>query len=189
MRCELYPDDDPVLIELELDDVLRGDPIDMAVFVFDRGDTAKISQCCRLAFKLKQEDYDDAHEPWRMRYSALQNVTLNLPRVAYKAQGEDQALFTELTQLMELAQKAHIQKRDFIEKLLSQGENGPLALLSMNKDGQPYLRMHRVSYLIGMVGLNELVKIHTGEELHESDEAYRFGLKVIAHMKLLAERQ
>ena len=54
-------------------------------FVFDRGETAKISECCRLSFKLEQSDLDDATQPWRMRYSALQNVTLNMPRVAYRA--------------------------------------------------------------------------------------------------------
>jgi ribonucleoside-triphosphate reductase (formate) len=50
------------------------------------------------------------------------------------------------------------------------------------------LRMHRVTYLVGMVGLNELVQHHTGEELHESDDAIKFGLKVIAHMNLVAAR-
>jgi ribonucleoside-triphosphate reductase len=37
-----------------------------------------------------------------------------------------------------------------------------------------------------MVGLNELVQVHRGEQMHESDEALRFGLKVIAYTKLLA---
>jgi ribonucleoside-triphosphate reductase len=90
--------------------------------------------------------------------------------------------------MMEVACRAHLEKKAFLEKLLSQGERGPLALLTMNQDGQSYLRMHRVSYLLGMVGLNELVKIHTGQELHETPEAFRFGLKVIAHMKLLADK-
>ncbi len=58
----------------------------------------------------------------------------------------------------------------------------------MDKDGESYLRMRRVTYLIGMVGLNEMVQFHTGEELHESDEALKFGLKVIAHMNLTASR-
>ena len=48
--------------------------------------------------------------------------------------------------------------------------------------------MHRVTYLIGMVGLNEMVQIHLGKQLHESDEAMKFGLKVIAYMKLLADK-
>ncbi|MCX7770794.1 MAG: anaerobic ribonucleoside-triphosphate reductase [Proteobacteria bacterium] len=157
-------------------------------FVFDRGNTAKISECCRLSFKLEKSDFEDAKQPWKMRYSAIQNVTINLPRIAYEAKGDDTKLFNLLTERIELAVKAHIQKRMFLEKLLSQGERGPLALLTMNKDGQPYLRMHRVSYLIGMVGLNELVQYHLGQEMHESDFAIKFGLKVIAHMKLLCDR-
>jgi len=157
-------------------------------FVFDRGSTAKISQCCRLSFKLKQSDYDDAKEPWRMRYCALQNVTLNLPRLAYNSNKDDAKLFANLSSMIELAVKAHVEKKAFIEQLLSLGENGPLALLTMNKDGAPYLRMKRATFLIGMVGLNELVKVHTGEELHESKKSLKFGLKVIAHMKLLTEK-
>ena len=157
-------------------------------FVFDRGSTAKISQCCRLSFKLKQSDYDDAKQPWKMRYCALQNVTINLPRLGYNSKKDDAKLFANLSSMIELAVKAHVEKKAFIEQLLSLGENGPLALLTMNKDGAPYLRMKRATFLIGMVGLNELVKIHFGEELHESKKALKFGLKVIAHMKLLTEK-
>ncbi len=157
-------------------------------FVFDRGETAKISECCRLSFKLDQTDLEDAKEPWKMRYCALQNVSLNLPRIAYLAKGDDTQLFSKLTEFIEVAIKAHLEKKLFIEKLLSVGERGPLALLAMNRDGSPYLRMHRASFLIGMVGLNELVQIHTGQELHQSRQAFKFGLKVIAHMKLLVDK-
>lgn len=157
-------------------------------FVFDRGDTAKISECCRLSFKLEQSDLEDANQPWKMRYSALQNATVNLPRLAYRAGGDDSKLFQYLTEMVELACQAHIEKRAFLERLLSQGERGPLALLTMNKDGQSYLRMHRVSFLLGMVGLNEMVKIHTGKELHDGEDAFKFGLKIIAHMKLVADK-
>jgi ribonucleoside-triphosphate reductase len=157
-------------------------------FVFDRGETAKISECCRLSFKLDQTDLYDAQEPWKMRYCALQNVTLNLPRIAYLSKGEDTQLLSRVTQFVEMAVKAHLEKKAFIEKLLSLGEKGPLALLAMDRDGTAYLRMHRASFLIGMVGLNELVQIHTGHEMHESKQAFKFGLKVIAHMKLLVEK-
>ena len=157
-------------------------------FVFDRGETAKISECCRLSFKLEQSDLDDAKEPWKMRYSALQNVTLNLPRVGYYAAGDDAKLFEKLDEMFSLAVKAHQQKRAIIEKLLAMGDRGPLALLTMNLDGQQYLRMHRVTYLIGLLGLDELVQYHVGEELHESERAFRLGLKVIAHLKLACER-
>jgi ribonucleoside-triphosphate reductase len=88
----------------------------------------------------------------------------------------------------ELAVKAHKEKRSFLEKLLSLGENGPLSLLTMNRDGMPYLRFNLASHLIGMVGLNEMVQIHTGEELHNSKKALKFGLKIIAHMNLLTDK-
>jgi ribonucleoside-triphosphate reductase (formate) len=157
-------------------------------FVFDRGDTAKISECCRLSFKLDEFDLLDAKQPWRMRYSALQNVSLNLPRIAYMAKGDDTRLFHLITERFLLMVKAHKEKRAFIERLLSSGEDGPLSLLTMNRDGMPYLRMNRASHLVGMVGLNEMVQIHAGEEMHESKKALKFGLRIIAHMKLLADK-
>jgi anaerobic ribonucleoside-triphosphate reductase len=155
-------------------------------FVFDRGNTAKISECCRLSFKLEKSDLDDAHYPWRMRYCALQNVTLNLPRIAYQCGGDDTRLFAKINESFNMAVRAHLQKKEFLERLLALGDNGPLALLTMKKDGQSYLRMNRATFLVGMVGLNEMVQVHRGEQLHESDEALKFGLKVIAYMKLLA---
>ncbi len=157
-------------------------------YVFDRGETAKISECCRLSFKLEEADLLDAKEPWRMRYCALQNVSLNLPRLAYMAKNDDTKLMNLITDRFILAVKAHKEKRVFMEKLLSLGENGPLALLTMNRDGMPYLRFNHASHLIGMVGLNEMVQIHTGEEMHSSKRALKFGLKVIAHMKILTDK-
>ncbi|MFH1825908.1 MAG: anaerobic ribonucleoside-triphosphate reductase [bacterium] len=156
-------------------------------YVFDRGDTAKISECCRLSFKLEKSDLDDAREPWRMRYSALQNVTINLPRVAYKAKGSDEELYKLIDHNLELAAQAHIQKKQFIEELLAEGQNGPLAMLTMKRDGSPYLRMWRVSYLMGILGLNEMIQAHTGQELHQSNGALKWGLKIISHMKLKCE--
>ena len=157
-------------------------------FVFDRGETAKISECCRLSFKLEESDILDAKQPWRMRYCALQNVSLNLPRIAYLAHGDDAKLFSLISERFELAVKAHKEKRSFLEKLLSLGEDGPLSLLTMNRDGMPYLRFNLASHLIGMVGLNEMVQIHKGEEMHDSRKALKFGLRIIAHMNLLTQK-
>ena len=157
-------------------------------FVFDRGDTAKISECCRLSFKLEASDIEDAKQPWKMRYSALQNVTINLPRLAFRAQGDDTKLFALLTEKIQLAAKAHGQKKKFIERLMSLGKGGPLSLLAMDLDGEPYLKLHKCSFLIGMVGLNELIRVHMGQELHDSDESIKFGLKVIAHMNIVCNK-
>ena len=105
-------------------------------FVFDRGETAKISECCRLAFKLRKSDFDDAKTPWKMRFSALQNVTVNLPRAGFEADRDDEHLFELLTERLELVAKAHQQKKKFTEKLVKLGNKGPATLLSMKLDGE-----------------------------------------------------
>ncbi|MDD5772572.1 MAG: anaerobic ribonucleoside-triphosphate reductase [bacterium] len=156
-------------------------------FVFDRGETAKISECCRLSFKLEGTDFDDAKEPWRMRYSAIQNVTVNLPRIAYLAKHDDAKLFELIDKQLELSCQAHREKKAFIEKILSLGSKGPLAMLTMKRDDYPYLKMHRATYLLGILGLNEMVQYHLGKQLHEDNDMLKFGLKIIAHMNLKAK--
>jgi anaerobic ribonucleoside-triphosphate reductase len=153
-------------------------------FVFDRGDEVTVSQCCRLKLKLSAEQLDETKTPEKMRFSALQNVTVNLPRIAYKAGGSDSALLMEVNRTLELVAKAQVQKRDFIQELFDLGPDGPLGLLTQNLDGEPYLKMDELTYLAGIIGLNELVQVHTGQQLHESDEALRFGLKVMSAMNL-----
>ncbi len=153
-------------------------------FVFDRGDEVTVSQCCRLKLKLSQEQLRETDTPEKMRFSALQNVTINLPRAAYKAHSNDAALFMELGRSLEIVGKAHLQKKQFIQSLVDLGAEGPLGLLTQELDGAPYLKMDGLTYLAGVIGLNELVQVHTGQQLHESDEALRFGLKVISFMNL-----
>ena len=157
-------------------------------FVFDRGDEVTISQCCRLKLKLDEADLAEALTPEKMRFSALQNITINLPRLAYRAQGNDEMLFSELEKTLEMVARAHLQKKKFISNLMAQGSEGPVSLLSMENDGEPYLRLDRLTYLAGLLGLNELVQHHRGTQLHESDDSLRFGLKVVAHMNLVCER-
>src|SRR4030066_351297 len=53
----------------------------------------------------------------------------------------------------------------------------------MNHDDHPFIRMNRSYYVIGLVGLNELVQIHTGSQLHESAQALAFGMKVIEYLR------
>jgi ribonucleoside-triphosphate reductase (formate) len=126
---------------------------------------------------------DAPQEPWTCRCVSIQNITLNLPRLGYRAGDDDGKLFTLLDELMELAAKAHIQKRDFIEGLLSLGDSGPLAMLAMQSEGAPYLNLKDAAFLIGVAGVDELVRIRKGRSLHESEEALNDGLRVIGHMQ------
>ena len=147
-------------------------------FALERGAAAALAPGANFAFPA-----EEAGTPWKRRYASLQNVTINLPRLGYRAPDMDNAgLFSLLDETMAKAAKAHLQKRDFIQKLLDLGDTGPLTMLAMQNDGSPYLRMADAVYLIGMVGLNELVKIRTKKELHDSGEAPALGMAIIRHM-------
>lgn len=157
-------------------------------FVFDRGGVAKLSECCRLSFELTPEDLDEAKHPWKMRYCALQNVTLNLPRAAYKAAGDSEMIFDIIDEEMELAGQAHLQKRRFIKNIMDLGAQGPLAALSVSHDDESYLRMRKASHLIGILGLNEAVQALVGAQLHETEEAERLGKAIIQYMDLKCQQ-
>jgi len=147
-------------------------------FVFDRDEYT-------LPPVLNDEERD---KPWLARFAAIQSVTLNLPRLGYKAEGDEKKLFSGLGELIGKAVKAHVQKKDFLEKLLSYAEEGPLAALAMNHDGFPFLRMNLASYVICIAGLNELAQIYTGKELHQTPDALEFGLKVVDFIRSEARR-
>jgi len=146
-------------------------------FIFDRDEQS--------LFSSSDEERD---KPWLNRSAAIQTVTLNLPRLAYRAAGDEKKLFTLLGEFIEKAAKAHVQKKDFLEKLLSYAEEGPLAVLAMNHDGFPFLRMNLASYVIGVAGLNELVQIYHGKELHQSPASMEFGLKIIDFIRKESRR-
>jgi anaerobic ribonucleoside-triphosphate reductase len=160
-------------------------------FFFDRGDTVRISECCRLSFKLDRQDLKETKKPELMRHSATSWVTINLPRIAYQAKHDDEKLFSLLKKRLDLIGKAHLQKRRFIQRLLDLNATGPLAALCTRQkdDPFPYYRFNRSVELTTIYGLNEMTQYHLGEELHESDKALKFGLKVIALMKLYVQEQ
>ncbi|MEM2916859.1 MAG: anaerobic ribonucleoside-triphosphate reductase [Candidatus Bathyarchaeia archaeon] len=136
------------------------------------------SQCCRLIFAPDSEELEDFHKG-ALRMGSLQVVTVNLPRLAYEAMGDDARLFELLDEQMDLAREVLLIKREIIKQRMR--ENA-LPFCSMDCYGEPYLNVDKQVLNIGFVGLNEMLKAHLGLELHEGKDAWAFGLKVIRHM-------
>jgi ribonucleoside-triphosphate reductase len=153
-------------------------------FVFDR-DEVTLSACCRL--RTKVEDKYVLKHPESIRFCGFQNVTINLPQCAYRAgEGNVDKCIKEMNKMMELAAKAHQEKKAFIADLMRPG--APMWQAGMQSpDGKPYIELDKSTFIIGILGLNECVKYLTGEELHETDEAYKLGLKIISAMYLKKE--
>jgi anaerobic ribonucleoside-triphosphate reductase len=136
------------------------------------------SQCCRLIFTPDSDELEDFHKG-ALRMGSLQVVTINLPRVAYDAKGNDDKVFEILDKRMDLAREVLLVKQDIIRKRLKEGA---LPFCGMDCEGESYLNIDKQVLNVGFVGLNEMLKAHTGHELHEGGDAWRFGLRVIKHM-------
>ena len=154
-------------------------------FVFDR-DEVTLSACCRLRTTI--EDTYMVRHLESMRFCGFQNVTVNLPQAAYRAgRGNIDGFLLEVEAGMDIAIKAHLQKREFIARLMS-GPAMPLWQIGKEAaDGRPYVDLDKATYIIGLVGLNEAIEHLTGMELHENGEALKLGLRIVTHMYFKAK--
>lgn len=142
-------------------------------------------QCCSFLMPLSKQNTDSDLVDGTVRGGALQVVCMNLPQMAYEAKGDDTKLFELLRERMELAKEVHFLKQDIVRKRLKQGLL-PFMSQPVNDNKDPYLVVDKQGLEIGMVGLNEMLKAHIGKELHEGDDAWKFGLKTINQMKKIA---
>ena len=124
----------------------------------------------------------DAPAPWEAREVVVQRVTLNLPRLAYKARNIG-AFFSDLDHVAGVAAKAHVQKSAFVHRLLSFEALGPLGLLAVRRDGQPALDMQKAQYLVGVCGLAECVAAVTKSRFDESDESMAFAVEILSRLQ------
>lgn len=152
-------------------------------FIFDR-DEVTLSACCRLRTTIS--DNRMLRHPENMRFCGFQNVTINIPQCAYRAahKGGDilNNFYDELDRMMELVAQAHLQKKAKISEMMS-GNGHPLWQIGKEScDGMPYVNLDTCTYIIGLIGVNDTVKFLIGQELHDSDEAQQFGLRIVAHM-------
>jgi anaerobic ribonucleoside-triphosphate reductase len=168
-------------------------------FVFDR-DAVTMSACCRLRTTI-DDDYVIKH-PESMRFCGFQNVTMNLAQAAYRAKrrmsrDEEDAkgknletlFYEEVDKVMDLAAKAHLQKKAKIEGFMEEG--GPqYSIGKIAKDGVPYVDLEKATYIMGINGLNEACQFLMGRELHEmtGEELKKWGLGTIAHMNVKAKQ-
>ena len=155
-------------------------------FVFDR-DQVTLSACCRLRTVIRDEVM--IRHPESMRFCGFQNVTINLPQCAYRAgAGDFDALMREIDDMIELAVKAHCQKRAFIGSLMTSPAMPLWQIGKLAKDGRPYVDLKQATYIIGLIGLNECMQFMMGRELHEDPEVVRRALHIVRHMQFKARQ-
>jgi anaerobic ribonucleoside-triphosphate reductase len=128
-----------------------------------------------------RQGYDDPSMS-TMRTGNIHYNTVNLPRIALEANGNDGRIFEILDSRLDIIKDALKIKHDVIDKRLHENRILPF-LTQTGKDGKEYYRFDDLTHTVGFVGLNEFTKVHTGAALHEAQDAYDFGMDVLRYMR------
>lgn len=147
---------------------------------FDRN-AASMSQCCRLVIEFDNSDMELTKTPEELRFVGGENVSINLPNIPLMCNKNEEEIYNEIKKRMDMAVEAHTIKLKYIKSIV-EADGSPLKFYKEGCDGKPYVKFDKISWLIGMVGLNEYVYNLTGKQLHESKTSYLKGLELISFM-------
>jgi ribonucleoside-triphosphate reductase len=150
-------------------------------------------QCCAYCFVETPEDSPEFQDKLyfnngkHFTMGSWQVVSLNLPRMAYRANGDDEKLFEESRRLMDLAVEVFKAKKKWMNLVMKHNRipfatQRPLDPKTGEK-GTPAVDFSELAFTIGLVGGNEMGQWHTGYQLHESPEAVKILVKLILEMQ------
>ena len=154
-------------------------------------------QCCAYCFVETPEDSEDFEEKLHFdngkhfTMGSWQVVSLNLPRMAYNVNGDDEKLFEESRRLMDLAVKVFKAKKKWMS-LAIKNKRIPFATQrpldpKTGEKGTQAVDFSQLTFTIGLVGGNEMAQWHTGYQLHENLEAVKILVKLILKMQKYKE--
>jgi len=117
----------------------------------------------------------------------LQTISLNFPKAALIAEGEDDRLIEWLEDRLVPVAEAHQAKKSLIAQMVKTGSLAPLSSPENRQaEGVP-LRLSDAQFGVGVWGLEEMARIHRGHSPSENEETLRWVLKVLARLKLRME--
>ncbi|MDO9516994.1 MAG: anaerobic ribonucleoside-triphosphate reductase [Methanosarcinaceae archaeon] len=160
------------------------------------GEGISCYQCCAYQFSATAEDdshFDDKlyfKDGMHFSMGSWQVVSLNCPRAAYRAKGDDQKLFAELKHMMDQSIDVFKTKRYWMENIIKSGRM-PFATQQpkdpiTGKRGAIAVDLEALVYTIGIIGLNELVQHHTGAQMHESKDSFKLAVRAMTEMEMYA---
>jgi len=155
-------------------------------------------QCCAYQFSTvadKDSEFDKKllFEGGRhFSMGSWQVVSVNCPRAAYNAEGKDERLFAELRALMDVAVELFKIKRRWMNNIRASGRM-PFAMQrpkdpNTGERGAIAVDLEGLVYTIGVVGVNEMVQHHTGQQVHESKAAFKLAIRAMTEMELYARK-
>jgi anaerobic ribonucleoside-triphosphate reductase len=115
---------------------------------------------------------------WR---ATAQAVVLNLPQAFLRSEaGSD--FYAELEAAIELAVKAHVQKRQLLRRFVDRASGTFGQSLGWMSDGAGALSFDAFQHAVGIAGLNEAVQLLSGQEILEGDAPVRLALRIVSYI-------
>lgn len=150
-------------------------------------------QCCAYQFSATPESdplfkeklfFEDGKH---FSLGGWQVVSINMPRLAYRAKGEYDKLLEVAKENMRLAVEVFKVKRRWMEMAM---ENNLIPFATQRprdprtgRKAPPAVDFSELVYVIGVVGMNEMVQFFTGKQLHESEDSVRLALRLLLDME------
>ncbi|MDI6885762.1 MAG: anaerobic ribonucleoside-triphosphate reductase [archaeon] len=160
------------------------------------GEGVSCYQCCAYSFKTSPDDKDFQDKMYfqngaHFSMGGWQVITINCPRAAYRAEGDDEKLFAELRRMMGLAVEVLKVKKRWMRTIVGSGRM-PFATQRpkdphTGEKGEVAAYLDELVYIIGVVGINELVQYHYGKQIHEDKGALRLAVRAMTEMELYAK--
>lgn len=207
----------PLVREEEIGRIARGDvhplrirsiePVEYDGYVYDLVDVAGThtftnalgivtGNCCAYQFSSLADEDDEFEDKLYFRegkhfsMGSWQVMSINCPRAAYKAEGNQERLFAELKSFMDIAVDLYRIKRRWMSLIRTNGRM-PFAMQrpkdpNTGERGAVAVDLEGLVYTIGVVGVNEMVQHFTGHQLHESKEAFRLAVRAMTELEMYA---
>jgi len=150
-------------------------------------------QCCAYQFANTPET--DPHFEEKLHFvdgqhfsmGGWQVVSINMPRLAYRANGDYNKLLAAARENMRLAIEVFRAKKMWMDRSI---DNNMIPFATQNprdprtgRAGPPAVDFKELVYVIGVVGINEMVQFFTGGQLHESQDAIRLAIRLLLDME------
>ncbi|MCD4739706.1 hypothetical protein K8R43_00785 [archaeon] len=113
-----------------------------------------------------------------LRTGILQEVSINLPRIALTSK-EDTQFFNQLDKALEAAKKTHESKKKIIERRLYKDKTLPF--LTQNFGTEEYYSLENAPSIVNVIGLDNAVKEYTGKEINR-EEGVIFADRLLAYI-------
>lgn len=114
-----------------------------------------------------------------LRTGNLGTVIVNLPRIAYESNGDDELFFELLNDRLNLASTALTIKLEAIRERMFNDKT--LTALSSDLEGESYYRIDNAALSLSFVGLDEATKKQVGTPIDSNKSSLDFALKILKY--------